>query len=77
MYAVVDFQQLTLRRPNQRFLFLRFKSLELLDYIQFKLNGNPTCKFERNILMGIGTAIASGFGNPTNGICYLNPFLQG
>ena len=60
MYAIIDLGQFTPGRPSDLPLLFLLKTLEFLDDIQFKFNGNPTCKLEGNILMGVCAAISAG-----------------
>lgn len=76
MDAVVDFGQFAFGTPAELFLFLFFQPLELFDDIQLEFYGNPARKFERNILMSIGSSVTPRFGNDTDGIGRIDPLLR-
>lgn len=67
MHRVSDFGEYPFEIPVQRILpvlqLLFFQPLKLLDKVQLEYRVEPGAELEGNILMGIGSAIASGFGS--------------
>ena len=76
MYTVVDFRQLTFRRPTQQTLLLRLQPLKFLDDVDFELRANPHRKFKGYILVGVCTTISTGFCLNTYCVCFCYKFLD-
>ena len=76
MDVIVYFGEFSFGSPADLFLFLFFQPLELFDDIQLEFYGNPARKFERNILMSIGSSVTPRFGNDTDGIGRIDPLLR-
>ena len=76
MDAVIDLEQFAFGTPAELRLFLLFQSPKFLDGVQLGLYGNPARKLERNILIDIGSAVTTLFGNDTDCVRVINPFLR-
>jgi hypothetical protein len=56
-------------------MFLFFEPLELFDQIQLEFDRNSRREFERDVLVCVSPAVASGLGYDADGAGFFNPLL--
>ena len=77
MDAVVDLGQRALEVPFQRCgaRFFILEALKFLDQVQLELGTEPGTELESDVTVGIGAAVATGFGVKADGRSGVDPLL--
>ena len=75
--AVVELGEGSVEVPGEgeAVVFVVLEALEILDESNFELDRNPGSEFEGNILVGIGSAVASGHRYETDGSGAIKPLF--
>jgi len=71
--TLIDLREIAPDVPAGLFSFLILEALEFPDEIESEFHRDPGSEFKRDILVGIGTAIPSGFCLDTTSVCLPDP----
>ena len=74
--AVVDAGEVAADVPTEGLTLGLLEALEFLDEVELELDRNPRGELERNVGMGVGAAVAPGFGLDADGARALDPLLR-
>lgn len=72
---VIDLCKIAPDIPAKCFAFLILEALEFLDEIQLEFHRDPRSEFKRNILVGKGPAVPSGFSLDATGVRHPDPLF--
>ena len=75
MDPVIDLCEIASDIPAKLPAFIIFEALELLDQVQFELNGDPRGELERDILVGEGAAVPARFCDEAPGMGLFDPLF--
>ena len=73
--TVVEFGEgaVEVPREGEAAVLVHLEALELLDEVEFELDGDPGGEFEGDVLVGEGAAIAAGHGGEADGMRGFDP----
>jgi hypothetical protein len=73
---VIDLREVAPDIPAELLAFLILEALEFFDEIKLEFHRDPRSEFKRDVLVGIGPAVPSGFCPDATGVCHLDPLFR-
>ena len=77
--VVVELGKGAIEVPGERqaAVFVFLEALEFLDEVEFELDRYPGSEFKGDVLVGVGAAVSSRFGDQPDGMGRFDPLLCG